>query len=651
MSFRPLVALPLLLVIGGLAYATSWQGVFVFDDLSAIVGNTAWDDWSRGLQALRHSQRWFGDLTFLANVQGFGREPWGFHAVNLAIHLLTGCGIYLVATQLLSLPVCDSSAAPWNIAAADRDAWCQRLACVCAAVWLVHPLTTQGVTYIVQRYEQLAACGIVWSLWFYARAESPSTGWRNALLASLCTVLALGTKQTGVTVPLLTLLWERLPLQQPFMQRLRARGLYYLLVLPGVVSAVGSALPTSARHAVTETRDGPASDAALPLVERENFAGFDYRAVSSWEYLRSQGGVLCHYLRLSLFPDRLCFDYGWPVAESPWDWVPSCLVIVGLLCLGAVLWWQGSPGGFVLLASFVVLGPTSSILPIRDLAVEHRAYLPLACWVGLLVVGGSWLLARCVSSPQRRTVWGTVCVVLVLSVLSVRTLWRNCDYHSAVRLWEQTTRTAPLNPRAFYNLGHELLQVGRADDAIPPLKTALQLSELPQNRRFLTANELADNHNRLGTAYHQQGDIGQALEEYDRARKWNPQSGLAHHNRANALALLQRWEAASAAYQRAAELLPSDARVQLDWGNLHAMQENFAAAVELYDAALQRDPRLVDALINRGTALATLGRTDASRRDLESAGRLLAPGDPRREVVVDWLELLKERPRLRSVGE
>jgi hypothetical protein len=90
----------------------------------------------------------------------------------------------------------------------------------------------------------------------------------------------------------------------------------------------------------------------------------DSARITSWEYLRSQPGVIVYYLRLSFWPHPLVLDYGWPVATTARSILPGAAIVLALLA-GTVWSFRSWPWlGFLGTWFFLILGPTSSILPI-----------------------------------------------------------------------------------------------------------------------------------------------------------------------------------------------------------------------------------------------------------------------------------------------
>ncbi|MBI1346109.1 tetratricopeptide repeat protein [bacterium] len=633
-----------IVVVGLLAYSSSWQGTFVFDDWGVVIGGPWWNSGAEGWRVAISSGRPVTDFSFWLGQELWGRDAAAVHIVNLTIHLLTGCLLFLTILLTWQLPVVSQHHGGDAIDAASWSADGVLFAGVVALLWTVHPLTTQAVTYLVQRYESLSAMFIVATLWAYGQALTSRRPRLWSLLAALLSTLAIGAKQSGIVAPALVLLYERTFGTGTGWDRLNRRGLYYLATLPAVIWALQLVVPrdnavdVQRRDVISiDTADGRGTE--LYTVMNDSFAGFGYQAVTPWEYLRSQGGVILHYWRLAVVPYPQCFDYGWPVAEHGVEYLPG-MILVGLVLLASMLFWlRGSVWGFLGLAPFIALAPTSSILPIRDLAVEHRAYLPLMFWL-LLLVG---ICAHYVERYKERisTAGIIVAVTIVVLMAGVGTWCRSLAYHNEATLWRTVIAVAPLNARAYYNLGHRLIEDQQPAAAVAPLKQALELATLPRNARFITPHELGNMHNRLGTAYHEQGDYVAAMSEYEQAIECDRSLGLAHMNLGNCLAILGERSRSAREYEIAAALLPQDARVRLTWADLLAEEQRYDEAIAMYTEAIERDPQLIDALMNRGTIYAQAGRYTAAARDLQDALRRLPRNSPAAVQTAKWLDAVE----------
>ena len=256
-------------------------------------------------------------LSLALNYAIGGRDARGFHAVNLAIHTLAGLTLFGVVRRSLRAPA----------AAARFGAAADGLAAAVALLWLLHPLQTQAVTYIVQRGESLMGLAALTTLYCSIRAAQGrrARAWSVAAVAA-CSV-GMGTKEVMVVVPLLVLLHDRCFLAGSAARALRQRrGLYAGLVATWVVPAVWI---------------GPET-----LFAGE-FARPDLPTPAPLEYALTQPAVILHYLRLALWPSPLCFDYLWPPARGVGEILPAAFVLGALLGAGAWLLWRDSGLGFL----------------------------------------------------------------------------------------------------------------------------------------------------------------------------------------------------------------------------------------------------------------------------------------------------------------
>ena len=235
-------------------------------------------------------------------------------------------------------------------------------------------------------------------------------------------------------------------------------------------------------------------------------AGFFSGAPATrWEYLRSQPGVILHYLRLTLWPDSLCLDYSWPVASSCACeiLVPLALVLllagfdgVGNLAAAGdslVFWAAGSscvwavdvesgadrrsgcraPGCTLSLASLAVL----AVVGIYEVHLHASAQRAANQRSGQSLVQPGWRFAALVG--------------FIACVLGVLTALRNRDYQSDYTIWQDVVNKAPHNARAHINLALGLQRSGHLDEAVGEYLTALQLNPLSPQAHCNLANTLS----------------------------------------------------------------------------------------------------------------------------------------------------------------
>ncbi|MFN0022046.1 MAG: tetratricopeptide repeat protein [Pirellulaceae bacterium] len=476
---------------------------FLFDDQPNIRDNEEIRSWNGIKGMLASDGRPVAMLTFAGNYAVSKNFVWSYHLVNLLVHCAAGLTLYGLVRRTLLQGGTGSQAdekvgfpreSDVGLTASARS-HASSIALAISLLWLVHPLQTQAVTYIVQRMESL--CSLLFLLSMYALVRGKSSA-RPALWYLLTIVscwLGMGCKQTMTACPIILLLYDR-------------------IFLAGSWKNVA---PRWWVHAGTLLSFGWLAWLTHVAIAGEEVAsaGFGLREITGWEYLRSQGGVLLHYLRLVIWPDVLCFDYVWPKATEPLAIWPQCGAILALLLTSFWLLWKHPRLGLVAVSFFFILAPSSSIVPIADLAFEHRMYLPLACVLILLVLGLFQLTSRLNLQPQQLAMLRTALVVLPAVLLGGRTMLRNRDYASEMGMWQLIARQRPANARAFKNIAHLHHHAGRRDLAIENYERAIELDP----KSYVTFVE-------YGNIYYAERDYARALSLFRQAAVAGPDQAL-----------------------------------------------------------------------------------------------------------------------------
>jgi Flp pilus assembly protein TadD len=349
----------------------------------------------------------------------------GYHAVNLVVHLV--CGLFLIGVIRRTLRHLGRTAA------ADR------IALVVAALWLLHPIQTEAVNYLIQRTELLVSCCYLATLYSWIRSwdagsARATTAWR-AIAVATC-LLGMGSKEVMIAAPLVVVLYDR---------AFRVASWKELVADRGRVAFYAALAATSLWPIVTITGNA-----------RYDTVGF-HVGIPWYRYLYSQGWAIAHYLRLVVWPNQLTFDYGTrPIAGL--GGVPG-LALLGAFGVATIIAWTRPSRwgwfGFLGASFFLVLAPSSSVVPIAtEIAAERRIYLALAPLLVLLVLGAEWLHGRVWVTPGRRdkrwilrVVFGAVVVTLMAT-----TFMRSRTYADPETLWRDAVAKAPDNPRAYDNL-------------------------------------------------------------------------------------------------------------------------------------------------------------------------------------------------------
>ena len=553
-----------------LAYANALDGAFVFDDEVSIVENSS----IRRLWPLRdvlvtkaeggrtHDSRPLLNLSLAVDYAAHGLWRPGFRLVNLAIHLGNVLLVFDVARRILRLSGLRLSEA-------------RMLAAITAVLWAVHPLHTAVNTYVIQRAESLAALFILAT--FDTAIVSLARGsLATAAVAGLLAILGATAKETTAGILPLVAAFD-----WAFRDRLPAAGRDWRVrpVLYG-----GLALNVAAIIGLAWALGGRGGSAGLTTASVVAYALTQCRAI--WLYL----GKL-------FWPATLVLDHGEWLAAGPREVWPFVVATAALVAGVAIGFWRRPRAFFPLVAAAILLGPTTSIVPVKTQTIaEHRMYLPAAFLMGGLVTAVA-LVATSLSCERWRTgcrVAG-IALIAVLAAASVgRTIVRNRDFTTAVTLWEQNVRDCPGNERGFTNLVAALIREGRFTEATPLARQAVEMH--PERER---------NWLNLGRILAEQQRDGEAVEAFAEAIRRAPGE--------------------------------ADARINLGIVLSRGDAESIAAAIAVLNEAIRLRPDLAKGWLARGMARLRQERPDLAIGDLENGVRL----DP--ENPAGWANLALAR--------
>lgn len=578
--------LPLLLIIAGtVVYANSFYGVFILDDYSAIVGNMD----IRHVMPVRIEWRFITDLTFKITYVIGGLNTAYYHAGNLVIHMLVSLALFGVVRRCLLLrPDFQkyTTAIPW-------------LAFSTALLWLVHPLQTQGVTYICQRYESMMGLFFLVTLYCFARGLDPDSGRKRLWFDSafISCLVGMGVKEVMAVVPVILLLFDFIFSGDSIREILRLRWKIHLIMFCSVVILLMLILMTVARHIT--------AGSAM------------FTSMSPWTYLLTQTEVIVHYLKLVFLPFSLCFDYAWLPVQNIWGVILpfSFLVLSGILTLLAV--WKRMVLGFALGCFFLILAPTSSIMPLGDMAFEHRMYLPLAPVLAVTVVS-VYIFCRRVDGRISSTsiiarsaaVTVFICTTIFFGFLTVR---RNACYHSAELMWRDVITKCPHNVRALTNLGIELLKsgkVGESEQVSRKLLALLSAGGVDETSAYriepgVLVHYQSATHDRLGYALLCAGKTSEAIANFREAVRLRPRDGMLRHNLSLALFLHGETKEALGELRSLLDSGMGGEKTHALLGYILVQQGDYGRAVIHYRRAVDIDPSFVAAKCELAWILAT----------------------------------------------
>ena len=551
-------------------YANTLNGPFQWDESEFIVKNPIIKDLhyfsnpsdANGFKLYSaFINRYIGYLTFALNYRIHGLSVTGYHIVNIAIHIANSLLVYFLVLLTFRgsgtwdqgpetrFPVPGSQSPVPGSQSLVPDPWSlspNLVAFFSAAIFAVHPLQTEAVTYVFQRFASLAAFFYLLSLVFYIKARIGNRQWaigngtngKNVmpysritflLISLVSAVLAMKTKENAFTLPFVIVLYEFCffsdsPSPIAHRQSSLVSRFYYLVPILLTLLIV------------------PLTLMSLTGTHQLDPRSYGVGVSSPGDYLFTQFRVIVTYLRLLFFPINQNVDYDYPLFKSFFDpqVILSFLFLSALFGLGVWLILAKNrrpspiahsplPGvsrplrlmGFGILWFFITLSVESSIIPLPMLIDEYRVYLPSVGLIISAVTGVFLLFSRFTIHVSRPLVSRSLIVALVVAVgvLSVATYMRNSLWADRTALWEDVAIKSPGNARAHNNLGVIYQNLNMPDKAAEQYLKVIMLDP-----------GYSEAHYNLGTIYQARNMFDKAMEHYLIAIKLKPDYAKAHNN-------------------------------------------------------------------------------------------------------------------------
>jgi protein O-mannosyl-transferase len=570
---------------GVTVYRNSVHLPFFWDDLQSIVNNPT----IRRLWPLPGplappletpmAGRPVVNLSLAVNYASGGLNVEGYHWLNVGVHVLCAILLFAIVRRTFS----GRRLAPLFERGANATAL------TVALIWMLHPLQTEAVVYVTQRTESMMALFFLVTLYAAIRARrAPRPEWWEAAAVIACG-LGMASKASMVGAPIAVLLYDRAFEFATFGEAIRKRWrLYSGLAATWVALAL---LMWSAPRSTVGASD----------------------AVGWLMYLLNQAQVVGRYLRLAVWPRGLVLDYGLPEPIALRDVWPQGIVLVALAIATAVAWRRRPAAGFAGAVFFMMLAPTSSVIPITsEVGAERRMYIPMMA-LAVLAVAVGWLLLdrmrrRIPTASPALNLAAAVIVAGVVLALGAATIARNKMYEDPVGLWRDAVDQWP-NGRARLSLAVALIDAKRPAEAVNELRLAV-----PQYGEAKYA---------LGAALASMGQIDEAvgpLTDFITARPSHPSRIPARFLLGQILASQQRADESAEQFRAILVLAPSNRGARTSLGDLLLSQQRYVEAAAEYERALEGVAGGVAEIeIKLGMARMGAGQPDAAAPAFERA--------------------------------
>lgn len=428
-------------------YSNTFRGPFHFDDYIRIVDNE--DVHITGFTGenvirLLFLERPVAMMSFALNYYFGGLDVFGYHLVNMAVHILTAFGFFLLLDLTLSVSF------GWP---EDKRFLASLLA---SLIWVTNPIHIQAVTYIVQRMASMAAMFFVYSVLFYAKGRLSKGGRRVAyfMLFALFAALAFGTKANTFILPLIIMLYELCIIRKGDLKVIKEKPFYLaILALTAVfVLTLVTLYPEEFKSYLSP------------------YLGMSYVIK---ERLFTQARVF--FLYLSIFfiplPSRLSIEPDPGLSRMLFDPPTTVFAVTGVVIIAAyaVLSFKKRPFRSFFLLWFLGGLAIESFHVGLKVMYEYRMYLPS---IGIAAIAGEALTE--VLYDRRRI--SLYLAGLIIIFFSVNTYTRNKVWADQVSIWSDAVRKAPYSVNAHTGLGLSLMNTGKTEEAIDELKKAKEIN-------------------------------------------------------------------------------------------------------------------------------------------------------------------------------
>jgi protein O-mannosyl-transferase len=505
-----------LLIIGLLiCYRNTFNAPLIYDDYSSIIENMSirhlnnWHDLITLPQNPGIAWRPLANISFAISYAISGLNPWAYHVMNLLIHAIAGLTLFGILNNTF-----DSNL--FNNTIKNNANY---LSVIIALIWSFHPIQTQTVTYISQRTESLMGLFYLLSLYCFIRAKKNEYQKWLILSVTFCYLGSL-CKETIATAPFIIYLYDKTFISKNFIEPLKTRAIYYILL---------------SSHWIL---------LALLMSSLKVHGAVGYGiGISSYTYALTECKGLLTYILLSFWPHPLIFDRGPLFITSIREAFPYGVCIFILIAASLYMLIKKPILGFVMVSFFILLAPTSSIIPIVQVPIaENRVYLPLATIIIITATSCFILFGNKLS----KYILSILCIICILLTLN-----RNHVYESGISIWTDSIIKSPLNARAHNNLGYIL-----KDD-----QNKIQEAKFHFEEALRLKPDYAEAHTNLGMILAlQSGHLNEAIKHYETALSIDFNNAEAHNNLANILVKISdKKNEAKLHYEYALKIKPTNA--------------------------------------------------------------------------------------------
>jgi tetratricopeptide (TPR) repeat protein len=533
---------------------------FYFDDYVSIVQDQTIKTIDIPAIFNAYNTRFLVGLSFALNYSLCNLHPVGYRLINLLIHCLNALLVYLlikISLRSFGLRPQDDKKLIWP-------------AFFGSMLFLCHPLQTEPVNFITQRFVLMGTFFYLLTLYLYIQYRCRSKK-RYLIAAMASAIAAMFCKEFTVTLPVMLILYDFYFLPSETIRKRCSRILPFFIIAL-IVPILLLRTPPDAI--------GVANIASANIVQEGNTQNTGdkiditraWGSISRHEYFLTELNVICTYVRLLFLPVNQNLDYDYPLSNGVDAKTALCGVfLLCLLALAAVTYKSYRIISFGILWFFIALSVESSFIPIGHVIAEYRVYLAS--------VGFVFLVAFLLYTQQIDLKRLNMIAAAILIGLSILTYQRNNVWRDEITLWGDALRKSPHKARPHYNHGFVYFHQGKLDEAMSDFNEAIKIN--PDAAVYINR----------GIIYYEEGKLTDALSDYNKAIKINPDIAEAYYNRGNAYTQQNNFNDALSDYNKAIELKSNYAEAYSNRGSILVKQGDLTKALASFNKAIEIYPR------------------------------------------------------------
>lgn len=512
-------ALLALLVL--ITYGNSLNNAFLSDDLAEIVQNPNIGNFSNIFT------RPFGFIRLLVYWAAFnigGLNPIIFRLTNILFHMGSVFLVYILLSHTFS----------------------KRLGFFAAAIFAVHPGISEAVVWISGGMYPQYSFFFLLALTLYVFSKESSKLYVASIFSYLFSLMS--HPQMPLALFLIFPLWEfcfgNLRKNWPKAIPFALLAVSYVFVTLGGLPERTTTLQST--HYQQGGIDNPA--VLIPV-------------------------ALISYFELIFFPKTLTL-YHSELAFAPAQFLLMIVLTLTFLTAALIGLKKNKLIFFSSMFFLIALSPTLTPFRLNWIVAERYLYLPI---IGILILLGVGFEKLCNLRNFKQACY--IFLVLIIAILSVRTIIRNIDWKSEDNLWIATGKTSPSSPNTHNNLGDVYGRWGDKQAALREFQKAIELKP-----------NYGDAYHNLANTYIEIGQPEKALENYQNAIKYNPNLWQSHQNIAAIYFAAKQYDPAIENLQRAIQINPKNLNLRVNLGIVYLVKGDKEKAKEIFSQVLNMDP-------------------------------------------------------------